>query len=99
MPPLRKVLMIERILILISLFAGLSKEVAQLGSSRDCFSEVECNIVRHLHCFSSDDACQAKQVLDGKSLWARIFAGPMADQPGDYRSCVLLITHVDFEKT
>ena len=86
--------MIDRLLIARSLRARSSEEVAQLRSSGNGFAKVECNVFRHLHCFVPDHPCQIEQVLDGE---IRAVTGSMANQPGHYRSCILLVPDINFE--
>ena len=91
--------MIQGFLIILPIYARLSEELAQLLPSGNCFPEVEGNVFGHLDSPGSNNARQTKQLLNRKRLWAGVSARSMADQPGDYRSRVSFVAHIDFEKT
>ena len=98
--PRREVLMVQSIPINSIFSSGVfPEEVAQLPPSCDCFTEVECDVLRHADGFGADHPCQGKQVLDRQRLRPSLSPRRMTNQPGNYGPCVLFITDVDIEKT
>ena len=74
------------------------KEVAELGTSGDGFTELEVNGIRHDDCFLLHHLGQAEEVPDGDCRNVSEFAGAMAHEPSYDCPGVFFVLHVDVEE-